>query len=224
MHTEKIYHGRDSSPNFCRASGDKRGGVEGGRKGVRMQSAAINSRRLSRSINRLIPAIRSPSGTSISFSFFSALGSRKATRVARTRRLACPNEAVSPRSHQSPSMRGFSPSPPLEWEGWMGKGWNPRNVHTGALTRYYRGIIQTYLYPSPMTADMTCDRLRYRLHDMFPSPLSLFPSPPLSLSLSLSAVTILHRPLYPPSCLAAIVDGKYAACTTCDSLAFICSS
>lgn len=45
-------------------------------------------------------------------------------------------------------------------------GLNPRNIHTGAPTRYYRGIIQTYLYPSPMTADMTCDRLRYRLHDM----------------------------------------------------------
>lgn len=48
-------------------------------------------------------------------------------------------------------------------------GLNPRNIHTGAPTRYYRGIIQTYLYPSPMTADMTCDRLRYRLHDMLRS-------------------------------------------------------
>lgn len=59
----------------------------------------------------------------------------------------------SPWSHQSPSMRGAL-------------GLNPRNIHIGVPTRYYRGIIQTYLYPSPMTADMTCDRLRYRLHDM----------------------------------------------------------
>lgn len=59
----------------------------------------------------------------------------------------------SPWSHQSPSMR-------------RALGLNPRNIHTGVPTRYYRGIIQTYLYPSPMTADMTCDRLRYRLHDM----------------------------------------------------------
>lgn len=41
----------------------------------------------------------------------------------------------SPWSHQSPSMRGLS-------------GLNPRNIHTGAPTRYYRGIIQTYLYPT----------------------------------------------------------------------------
>jgi len=76
----------------------------------------------------------------------------------------------SPWSHQSPSMRGA-----LEL--------NPRNIHTGVPTRYYRGIIQTYLYPSPMTADMTCDRLRYRLHDM-----------PRSLSLAPAAFTILRHP------------------------------
>jgi len=69
-------------------------------------------------------------------------------------------------------------------------GLNSRNIHTGAPTRYYRGIIQTYLYPSPMTADMTCDRLRYRLHDM-----------PRSLAPSSTAVTILYttlptKPLY----------------------------
>lgn len=70
---------------------------------------------------------------------------------------------------------------------------NPRNIHTGAPTRYYRGIIQTYLYPSPMTADMTCDRLRYRLHDMFRSPfpllffsLSLLPTLPSQFSTALS--------------------------------------
>lgn len=66
-------------------------------------------------------------------------------------------------------------------------GLNPRNIHTGAPTRYYRGIIQTYLYPSPMTADMTCDRLRYRLHDMF-----------RSLAPSFTAVTILYHPSEQP--------------------------
>jgi len=66
-------------------------------------------------------------------------------------------------------------------------GLNPRNIHTGAPTRYYRGIIQTYLYPSPMTADMTCDRLRYRLHDML-----------RSLAPSSTAVTILYHPSEQP--------------------------
>lgn len=108
------------------------------------------------------------------------------------------------------------------------RGLNPRNIHTGAPTRYYRGIIQTYLYPSPMTADMTCDRLRYRLHDMPRSPLL-----PLSLSLARppTAVAILRHPFSPPSrsvlpsrARAAIADGKYAARTTCNPLAFMCSS
>lgn len=105
--------------------------------------------------------------------YFFALGSWKATRVARTRRLACPNEAVSVVTSVSEHARAH--------------GLNPRNIHTGAPTRYYRGIIQTYLYPSPMTADMTCDRLRYRLHDML-----------RSLAPSFTAVTILYHPSEQP--------------------------
>lgn len=88
----------------------------------------------------------------------------------------------SPWSHQSPSMRGLS-------------GLNPRNIHTGAPTRYYRGIIQTYLYPSPMTADMTCDRLRYRLHDM---PRSLLSLPSFSRFLSRSFSLAPSRRNSPP--------------------------
>lgn len=108
-----------------------------------------SSGRLSRGYS---PAIRNVSDIFL----HSDLGRRQGLRVqggshVSTRR--------SPWSHQSPSMRGLS-------------GLNPRNIHTGAPTRYYRGIIQTYLYPSPMTADMTCDRLRYRLHDMPRSPSS----------------------------------------------------
>lgn len=93
--------------------------------------------------------------------FFCGVGRRY--RVSGRGRFACPDEAVSVVTSVSEHARALE--------------LNPRNIHTGALSRYYRGIIQTYLYPSPMTADMTCDRLRYRLHDM---PRSLSPSVAIS--------------------------------------------
>lgn len=96
--------------------------------------------------------------------FFCGLGRRY--RVSRTGRFACLDEAVSVVTSVSEHARALE--------------LNPRNIHTEAPSRYYRGIIQTYLYPSPMTADMTCDRLRYRLHDM---PRSLSPSITISFPL-----------------------------------------
>ena len=75
--------------------------------------------------------------------FFCGLGRRY--RVSRTGRFACLDEAVSVVTSVSEHARALE--------------LNPRNIHTEAPSRYYRGIIQTYLYPSPMTADMTCDRL-----------------------------------------------------------------
>lgn len=97
-------------------------------------------------------------------------------------------------------------------------GLNPRNIHTGAPTRYYRGIIQTYLYPSPMTADMTCDRLRYRLHDMF-----------RSLTPSFTAVTILYhpseQPLRAPLSSFSRCHRRWKICSQRNVLlAFMCSS
>lgn len=103
--------------------------------------------------------------------FFCGLGRRY--RVSCTGWLACLDEAVSVVTSVSEHARALE--------------LNPRNIHTGALSRYYRGIIQTYLYPSPMTADMTCDRLRYRLHDM------------LSFSSSSSPVAISFHSLCNPS-------------------------
>jgi len=117
----------------------------------------------------------------------------------------------SPWSHQSPSMRGAL-------------GLNPRNIHTGVPTRYYRGIIQTYLYPSPMTADMTCDRLRYRLHDM-PRSLSLAPfllPPSQFFAIPFERPPPVARSPVLPRSRPAIADGKYATCTTCNPLAFMC--
>lgn len=109
------------------------------------------------------------------FFFFFFLQRWKAIQsLSRTGRFACLDEAVSVVTSVSEHARALE--------------LNPRNIHTEPP--YYRGIIQTYLYPSPMTADMTCDRLRYRLHDMPRSlsppsitisfPHSLQPSPSLS--------------------------------------------
>lgn len=107
--------------------------------------------------------------------FFCGLGRRY--RVSRTRRFACLDEAVSVVTSVSEHARALE--------------LNPRNIHTEAPSRYYRGIIQTYLYPSPMTADMTCDRLRYRLHDM---PRSLSPSVTISFPHSLQPFPTLSHP------------------------------
>lgn len=108
--------------------------------------------------------------------FFCGLGRRY--RVSRTGRFACLDEAVSVVTSVSEHARALE--------------LNPRNIHTGALSRYYRGIIQTYLYPSPMTADMTCDRLRYRLHDMLRS---------LSPSITISFHSLCNpSPRFSPSC------------------------
>lgn len=82
-----------------------------------------------------------------------------------------------------------------------------------------------------MTADMTCDRLRYRLHDMHRS-LSLFLSLPLSRSFPHNSppppfrLTLAH----PPPCLLslsfslapAIADGKYATRTACTTSSRSC--
>lgn len=111
--------------------------------------------------------------------FFCGLGRRY--RVYRRGRFACLDEAVSVVTSVSEHARALK--------------LNPRNIHTGAPSRYYRGIIQTYLYPSPMTADMTCDRLRYRLHDMHRS-LSL--PPPVAISSHHCAAT-LPPPRFPPA-------------------------
>lgn len=127
------------------------------------------------------------------FFFFQSGISERATRVARTRRAARMSQRGGLRGHislraceGSPTKSLSLPLPPLA----------PVIYTPGApRARYYRGIIQTYLYPSPMTADMTCDRLRYRLHDIF-----------RSLSLSLSSYTPLPSqfstvlPRRPPSC------------------------
>lgn len=107
--------------------------------------------------------------------FFCGLGRRY--RVSRTGRFACLDEAVSVVTSVSEHARALE--------------LNPRNIHTEAPSRYYRGIIQTYLYPSPMTADMTCDRLRYRLHDM---PRSLSPSVTISFPHSLQPFPTLSHP------------------------------
>ena len=131
--------------------------------------------------------------------FFCGLGRRY--RVCRRGRFACLDEAVSVVTSVSEHARALK--------------LNPRNIHTGAPSRYYRGIIQTYLYPSPMTADMTCDRLRYRLHDMHRS-LSLPPRrnflPPLCCNPS-------APPRSPPSGYTAIGFGKRFTWATGNRLA-----
>lgn len=128
--------------------------------------------------------------------------------LVNTRRLACPNEAVSVVTSVSEHARAH--------------GLNPRNIHTGAPTRYYRGIIQTYLYPSPMTADMTCDRLRYRLHDML-----RFLAPSFTLPSQFSANPS-ERPLHTLVFLLALPPSRrWKICnrtTTYNSLAFMYSS
>lgn len=125
--------------------------------------------------------------------FFCGLGRRY--RVSRTGRFACLDEAVSVVTSVSEHARALE--------------LNPRNIHTEAPSRYYRGIIQTYLYPSPMTADMTCDRLRYRLHDM---PRSLSPSITISFPHSLQPFPTFLTP--PPSTLenASLERGVISLC------------